>query len=148
MEIDDLDVKLMNLLLSNARLSSRDLAKETDVSIVTVLKRVKSLEQAGLIKYYTLGLDYEKLGYDVSVLIKLRIAKGKLFEVEGKIASDPHVFAVYDITGDFDAILLAKFKSRKSMDLFLKKIQTYDFVERTETSLILNTIKESNIPVE
>ena len=144
----DLDRKLLNLLVSNSRLSSKDLAKETDVSIVTVLKRVKALEQAGLIKRCTADLDYEKLGYDVSVLIKMRIAKGKLFEVEGKIANDSHVFAVYDITGDFDAVVLAKFKSRKMMDIFLKKIQTFDFVERTETSLILNTIKESNIPIE
>ena len=69
-------------------------------------------------------------------------------DVEKKIAVDSHVFAVYDITGDFDAVVLAKFKSRKSMDAFLKKIQTYDFVERTETNLILNTIKESRTIVE
>jgi Lrp/AsnC family transcriptional regulator, regulator for asnA, asnC and gidA len=146
--IDDLDRKLLNLILGNSRLSSRDLAKETGVSIVTVLKRVKVLEQDGMIKRYTADLNYDKLGYDVSVMIKMRIAKGKLFEVEGKIATDAHVFAVYDITGDFDAIILAKFKNRKSMDAFLKFIQTFDFVERTETSLILNTIKESNIPIE
>lgn len=146
--MDELDVKLLNLLLVNSRLSSRDLAKETGVSIVTVLKRVKALEAGGVIKSYSADFDYEKIGYDVSIMVKLRIAKGRLFDVEKKIAVDSHVFAVYDITGDFDAVVLAKFKSRKSMDSFLKKIQTYDFVERTETNLILNTIKESRTIVE
>jgi len=146
--MDELDIKLLNLLLVNSRLSSRDLAKETGVSIVTVLKRVKALEAGGVIKSYSADFDYEKIGYDVSIMVKLRIAKGRLFDVEKKIAVDSHVFAVYDITGDFDAVVLAKFKSRKSMDSFLKKIQTYDFVERTETNLILNTIKESRTIVE
>ncbi|RMF04981.1 Lrp/AsnC family transcriptional regulator, partial [Candidatus Woesearchaeota archaeon] len=62
-----------------------------------------------------------------------------------KIAADPHVTAVYDNTGDFDATVIAKFKNRRGLDSFLKKIQTYDFVERTETRMILNTIKEDTI---
>ena len=52
------------------------------------------------------------------------------------------------MTGDFDAAILARFKNRRQMDSFLKKIQTYDFVERTNTRLILNAIKEKNVRVE
>ena len=59
----------------------------------------------------------------------------------------PNVFAVYDITGSSDVIILAKFKNRRAIDLFLKKIQTIEYIERTETNLILNTIKEENINV-
>jgi DNA-binding Lrp family transcriptional regulator len=118
------------------------------MSVVTVLKRVKVLEKEKIIKNYTIDPDYEQLGYDVSVIIKMRISKGKLFEIEKKIAIHPNVFAVYDVTGEFDSIILAKFKSRRSLDTFLKKIQTYEFVQRTETLLILNTIVEKKIMVE
>ena len=107
-----------------------------------LLSRVKKLEQSGIIKKYSALLDYDRLGYDVPVMIEIRVAKGKLFNVENKIATHPNVFAVYDKTGDFDSTIIARFKNRKSMDAFLKKIQTYDFIERTETQLILNTIKE------
>jgi len=55
--------------------------------------------------------------------------------------------AVYDHTGPFDALILAKFKTRKQMDQFLKHLQTYDFVERTETMLVLNILKEGQIKV-
>ena len=148
MDIDDRDKKILNVLLENAKWSFRDIAKKVGVSVVTVLKRVRALEKENIIKAYTTELDYERLGYDVQAIIRIRIAKGKLFEVEKKIAIDPHVFAVYDVTGDVDCILVTKFKTRKDLDKFLKKIQTYDFVERTETNLILNIIKERNIEVD
>lgn len=115
--------------------------------MVTVINRVRELEKESIIKGYTAELDYEKLGYDVLAIILLRISKGKLFEVEKKIAIHPNVFAVYDVTGHFDCLIIAKFNNRKALDVFLKKIQAYDFVERTETSLVLNTIKEKNICV-
>tara|TARA_Y100000310_G_scaffold313960_1_gene362904 strand:- start:715 stop:1161 length:447 start_codon:yes stop_codon:yes gene_type:complete len=148
MEIDKTDKKILNVVLENSRLSYREVAKKVGVSVVTILKRVKLLQKEKIIKSYTAELDYEKIGYDIHILVKLRIAKGMLFEVEKKIAKDPHVFAVYDIMGVFDAIIIAKFKNRRSMDGFIKKIQTYNFVERTETSMILNTIKEKAIPVD
>ncbi len=145
MKIDETDKKILNVLLDNSKLSYRKIAKKVGVSVVTILKRVKQLEKQGIIEKYTNKLNYEKLGYDVSVIIKMRISKGKLFEIEKKVAKHPNVFAVYDITGDFDSIVIAKFKSRRSLDAFLKKTQTYDFIERTQTILILNTIKEENI---
>lgn len=148
MKIDDIDKKILNIVLKNSKLSYRAIAKKVGVSVVTILKRVKALESEKVIKTYTADLDYEKLGYDISVIIKMRISKGKLFEVEKKIAVDPHVFAVYDVTGNFDSMVISKFKSRKALDSFLKKIQKYEFVERTETVLILNTLKESNILIK
>ncbi|MBI2672948.1 Lrp/AsnC family transcriptional regulator [Candidatus Woesearchaeota archaeon] len=145
MEFDKKDHDILNVLIDNARLSYRQIAKKVGVSVVTVLNRVKKLEKEGVIKNYSAVINYEKLGYDVSVIIQIRISKGKLFEVEQKIATNPNVSIVYDHTGNFDATIIAKFKNSKLMDSFLKKIQTYDFVERTETKLILNTLKEKQI---
>jgi Lrp/AsnC family transcriptional regulator, regulator for asnA, asnC and gidA len=142
------DKKILNILLDNSRLSFREVAKKAKVSVVTVIKRVKELEKKKILKSYTTELDYEQLGYDVEAIIMLQIDKGKLFEVERKLAHDNNVFAVYDTTGDYDSMVIAKFKNRKSLDLFLKKIQRYDFVKKTKTKLVLNTIKERQIKVE
>ena len=147
MKLDELDRNIMNALIEDSRLSYRQIAKKLGVSVATVMHRVNILEKEKIIKRNTSILDYEKLGYDIEVLIDVRIAKGKLIEVERKIAVDPNVFAVYDTTGDFDAVILARFQNRRKMDAFLKKIQTYDFVERTNTKLVLSTIKESQIKV-
>ena len=131
--------------MNNSRLSLREIAKKADVSVATVMHHMNRLKSEGVIKKYTTKLDYEKIGYDVEVIIEIRISKGKLFEVEKKIANHPNVYAVYDLTGAFDAVVLARFPTRRLMDNFVKKLQTYEFVERTETKLILNTIKEDNI---
>jgi DNA-binding Lrp family transcriptional regulator len=145
MKIDETDRKLLYVLMDNSRLSYRQIAKKIGVSVATVMHRVNSLEAEKVIKGYTTILDYDQLGYDVDVIINIKVAKGKLFEVEKKIAISPNVSDVYDSTGDFDAVVVAKFKNRKKLDNFLKKIQTYDFIETTHTVLILNTIKRKEI---
>lgn len=145
--VDEKDKKLINILSKNSRLSYREVAKLSGLSTVTVLNRIKRLEDQGVIKKYSVTLDFEKLGYDVQVIIDIRVSKGKLIEVQKRIATDPHVWAVYDNTGHFDSTLIAKFRSRVSMDKFLKKIQSYEFVERTETKLILNTFKEGGMKI-
>ena len=111
-----------------------------------VLHHIKTLEK-DVIKKYTVILDYEQMGYGIEVIFEVRISKGKLFEVEQKIAHHPNVIAVYDITGDFDSVIIARFPNRRKMDEFLKKMQTYSFVERTYTKVILNTIKEAPMSV-
>src|SRR3989344_8428605 len=147
MEIDATDKKILNVLSSDSRLSFREIAKNVGVSVATALHRVRHLEKEKVIRKYTAAIDYEKVGYDVGVLIHVRVSKGRLIDVEKKIATDPHVIALYDTTGAFDAVVIAFFKNRRGLDNFLKKIQTYDFVERTETALILNAIKEGNLEI-
>jgi DNA-binding Lrp family transcriptional regulator len=148
MQLEETDKKILNILVDNSRLSMRQIAKKANVSVATVMHHMRRLEKENIIKEYTTKLDYEKIGYDIEVIIEIRISKGKLFEVEKKIATHPNVFAVYDMTGAFDALVLARFSTRRKMDNFLKKIQTYEFVEKTETKLILKTMKEENIGVE
>ena len=144
---DDLNKKILNILLEDSKLSYRNIAKKAGISGVTALKRIKELKKAHIIKNYTIELDYEKMGYDINVIIMMKIERGIISQIDKKISGDPNVYAIYDVTGQFDCIIMARFKNRKDLDLFIKKILTYDFVERTETILTLNIIKEKNINV-
>jgi DNA-binding Lrp family transcriptional regulator len=145
--LDAKDIKILQTLLQDSKLSYRQIAKKLLISVATVMHRVRRLEDAGIIRKYTVHLDYDKLGYDLVAAIDVRVQKGRLFEVEKLIARHPNVQAVYDVTGSFDALVLTKFKNRRDLDSFVKKIQTYDFVERTETRLVLNTIKEEFVEI-
>jgi len=147
MNIDETDKNILNELISNSRLSYRQIAKRIGVSAATVMNHVNNLEKNKIIRKYSAKINYEKIGYDIEALIEIRISKGKLFEVENKVANHPNVFGIYDVTGATDAIILARFRNRRQMDQFLKKVQTFDFVERTETKLVLNTIKEEDIQI-
>lgn len=148
MQLEEKDRKILNILVDSSRLSLRQIAKKAGISVATAMHHIKKLEEEGIIEKYSAKIDYEKAGYDVEVIIEIRISKGKLADVEKKIAANPNVFAVYDVTGSFDAVVLARFKTRKQMDYFLKKLQTYEFLERTETKLILNAVKEENMQID
>lgn len=148
MKIDQSSKKILNSLIKDSRKSYRELAKEAHVSVATVSNKLKEMSKEGIIRKYTTSIDYDKLGYDTHVFIKIRVSQGKEFIVEKKLLNDFHVSAIYDITGDFDVLVIARFKNRNDLDKYLKKIQTFEFVNRVQTNLILSTIAEEPIEVE
>ena len=143
-DLSDLDIKILTKLDEDGRLSYRHLARDLEVgSPVTIKNHVENLEQKGVIKNYGVQIDYEKLGYDIIALIELTVSKGKMLEVEKKLAKIPNVFALYDITGTYDALILARFKTRAELSEMIKEeIHTSPYVERTNTHIVLNIIKE------
>jgi len=140
--LDETDVKILRILLSDARLSSRQIAKQSGVSIGTVLSRVKKMEEGGIIRGYSAMLDQEKLGYEFTVVSEITVSKGRLLEMENEIARLPNVCCVYDVTGLIDAIIIAKFKNREELGKFTKRLLALPYVERTNTHVVLTTIKE------
>lgn len=140
--MDETDVKILGRLLSDARLSYRKIAEEIGVSPPTVLARVKNLEKNSVIKFYSAILDHEKLGYDLTAIIEVTSVKGKIVEVERHIAKFPNVVAVYDITGLTDMVVVAKFKNRSQLSNFVKRDLALPYVERTNTHIVLITLKE------
>ena len=67
-----------------------------------------------------------------------------MLDVEHEIAKIPNIFSVYDITGEYDALILARFKNRGDLSKMIKEIHTSPYIERTNTHLVLNVIKEDN----
>ncbi len=144
MKIDDRDIKILNHLLTDARQSARQLAHRLGVSTVTMISRMKKLEENKIIKGYSVRLDHELLGYDITALIEIKTRKGKMLEIENEIAKQDNVIAVYDITGDADIVVIVKFKNRNSLSSFVKKLLEIPNVENTVTHIVLNTIKEDD----
>jgi DNA-binding Lrp family transcriptional regulator len=142
MNLDETDVKILKMLISDARLSSRQISKKSGVSIGTVLTRMKKMEAEGVIRGYSAIIDHEKLGYQLTALTELTVSKGRLLEVENEIARMPNVCCVYDVTGITDAFVIAKFKNREELSAFAKRLLALPFVERTNTHMVLTTIKE------
>ena len=143
-EIDELDLEILSILSIDGRKNKSTIADDLNRSPNTIIKRISNLEENGVIKNYGVQIDYEKLGYNIIALIELTISKGKMLEVEQDIAKIPDVFAVYDITGEYDALILARFKNRGDLSKMIKKIHTSQFVERTNTHMVLNVIKENS----
>ena len=141
-ELDDLDIEILRSLNDNARKSFRDIAKELQVSLTTVSNRVKAMEREGVIQGYIPVIESTKLGYDIMVVIGVKVVHGRIVETERDLAKDPAVFAVFDSTGDWDAIIMARFKSRVELNLFVKKVLDHENVDRTYTQVVLNVTKD------
>ena len=142
-ELNETDRKILKNLIEDARFSSRQIAKNVGVSVGTVLSRIKKMEDDGLVKGYSVILDHEKLGYELTVVTEITVSKGRLTEMENAIAKIPNVCGVYDVTGLTDAVIIAKFKSREDLGRFTKQLLALPYIERTNTHVALATVKEN-----
>jgi len=139
--MDKIDEKILKNLMVDARLSARQMALKLGMSTVTILSRIKKLEKEKIVKGYTALIDHEKLGYDLTAIIEI-IAKKDIIDIEEKLSKFENVCGVYDITGNTDTIIIAKFKERNELSKFVKSLSSMPNVENTITHVVLNTAKE------
>jgi len=141
MYIDKIDEKILKNLMVDARISARQLALKLGMSTVTILSRIKKLEKAKIIKGYTALIDHEKIGYDLTAIIEV-VANKNIVDIEEKLSKIENVCGVYDITGNTDTVIIAKFKERNELSNFVKSLSSMANVENTITHVVLNTTKE------
>ena len=141
-KIDDLDIKILRELRKNARQSFYDIAAKFDVAEGTIYNRVSKLQEMKVIEGYSAKIDFTKLGYDFSVIIGISVEGGYLVEIEEDIAKEKNISAVYDVTGEYDVLIIGRFRTREELDGFIKKLLSMKHVKRTYTMLVLNVRKD------
>lgn len=144
--LDDTDRTLLRALRQDGRASHRDLAARTGMSLATVNRRVRRLEDRGVITGYTAVLDPHAVGWAMTVIVGLRIMKGHLRTVQKEISRDPRVFAVYDVTGEWDGMVLARVRDRADLDDLAKTTLSQEHIQRTNTMVVLATVEEEAAP--
>ena len=87
-------------------------------------------------------MSYRKVAEEIGVSAPTVLARVEKLDLERQIAKFPNVCAVYDITGLTDMVVVAKFKNRKELSNFVKKDLSLPYVDRTNTHLVLITVKE------
>lgn len=142
MDIDEIDIAILKEVQEDSKTSYRDIAKKLGLSVGTVHNRVKKMSEMGVIKSFAAVLDPEKLGFDLTAVILMQVDGGHIVDVEKTIAKSKSVMGVYDTTGDFDIITIAKFKSREELNTFIKETLKMPNVKRSVTSIVLNVVKE------
>ena len=142
MNLDKTDRAILQALLVDSRASQRELSRIVGVAQGTITNRLKKLESQNIIQGYSVVLDPESVGWSMTIMAGLRIAKGKMIDVQQKIAADPRVFSVYDVTGDWDSMVLARVRDRADLDNLTKTVFTLEGVTRSFTHVVLNTVKE------
>lgn len=141
-KLDEIDLQIIQLLQEDSRLSFRHIADSLKIASGTAYNRIKNLENSGVLKNYTVTVDPAKVGYDLVAVILIQGEGKYLPQVEADIANLSSVVSVYDITGDFDIAVTARFKNRSELNAFIKDIQKIPYIKRTVTNVVLNVIKE------
>jgi len=141
-KLDELDLDILRHLNLDARKSYRDLAREVKASISTVSNRIRRLEAEGVVTGYAPLIDESKMGFDVMAVVGVKIHKGKLLDVQRRIAKDDRVTHVYDVTGEWDSIVVVRLRNTRELDAFIKRLGSMEYVENTYTQVVLNVVKE------
>ena len=141
-KVDDIDRKIIRLLQEDSRKSFNKIAESLGIAVGTAYNRVKNLEDKGILKGYTIMVDSTKLGYGLTALILIEAEGRYLPEVEKELAKLDEVVSIYDITGDYDIAVIARFKNRNTLNNFIKSTLKMPHVSRTVTNVVLNVVKE------
>jgi Lrp/AsnC family transcriptional regulator, regulator for asnA, asnC and gidA len=143
--VDATDAAILQALLEDGRASHRELAARLGLGLGTVNRRVRQMERDGTIRGYSALLDPERVGWSLTAVIGLRIDKGFVRAVHEEVAKDPRIFAVYDVTGEWDGLVLVRLRDREDLDDLVKTTLSLAHIQRTNTMVVLKTVLEASV---
>lgn len=139
--LDELDKRIVEELCISSQGSYRQIAKRLGIHPTTLIQRVKSLEERGIIKGYRANVDYLKLGYEFMALVHVYV-EGDLLDVQRRIKEIDDVVAIFDVTGECDSIAWVVCRNREEFSGVIKRMLTLPGVKKTNTYVVLNVIKD------
>ncbi|MFQ5890791.1 MAG: Lrp/AsnC family transcriptional regulator [Gemmatimonadota bacterium] len=142
MTYKDLDVRLIEALKADGRRSLRQLASLLGVSISTVGHHLKDLQERGVIKGFKPVIDYGELGFGLLAVTRIKARGEALPAIVASLVKHPHLTHVYEITGEFDVMVIGRFRDETEMNLEIKRMLNLPGVEGTNTSVVLSAPKE------
>lgn len=139
----DLDTRLLRELQLDARRSNRQLAETLGVAASTVGARLKDLEDRGVIRGYRAVLDYGELGLGLVAVTRIKARGEALPRIVKSLTEHPSLTHVYEITGEFDVMVIGRFANETEMNREIKSMLGLPGIEGTNTSVVLDAPKES-----
>lgn len=139
--LDDLDKRIVEELCVSSQGSFRQIAKRLGVHPTTLIQRVKNLESKGIINGYRAVIDYLKLGYEFMAMVHIYV-EGDILEIQKKVTDIEQVISVFDVTGEYDSIAWVACGDREEFSDVVKAILSIKGVKKTNTSVILNIVKD------
>ncbi len=149
-EIDNVDLKILEVLMKNAKKPYTEVAKMVYVSGGTVHVRMKKLEDMGIVEGTTLNINYSKLGYDITAFIGIFLSKSALYdEVISQLKMVPEIVSVHYTTGNYSMFAKIYCKDTNHLkDVLYDKIQRIDGIVRTDTMISLEKSISRNMQLE
>jgi Lrp/AsnC family transcriptional regulator for asnA, asnC and gidA len=140
--VDEIDLKIIERLAVNARATYSEIASEVGLSDVAVMKRIRRLEQEGVIRKYTVIVDPAKLGFSKVSLTGINVAPDKLFDVVEELKKRDYVKQLLVTSGDHSLIALIFARSSEEMIRIHDEISRIDGVLKVYPAIVSDIVKD------
>ena len=141
--MDETDLRILNLLKENARMSASDISAKVNMSVSAVIERIRKLEHSSIIKQYTIVVDHKNIGNDVTAFVTVSLEHPSFHDkfIEA-INKNNYVNECHYMTGDLDFILKIITKSINRLTENINEIKSINGVSLTRTMVVLSTTKD------
>ena len=143
--LDSSDKKILGLIQRDAGLTHQEIAEKTGLSATSVWRRIKNLEEVGVVRGQVVLLDPKKIGMQVCALINLRLVRhgeDTRVEFEEFIASRPEVMECYAVIGNYDYMLVVQVPNVEAYEIFLSRhLLSHHLVASSTSSFTLRRVK-------
>lgn len=142
--LDDIDIKILNILQQSGRTKRNKIADEVGLSIPSVSDRLNKLEEKGIIEGYYAKLNKKAFGYDIMAFIVVIMDSSKHYKnLITKVEKIPEIIECHSVLGEGSHMLKTIVKNTESLEKLLSEIQSWTGVMATKTTFVLSSIKES-----
>jgi Lrp/AsnC family transcriptional regulator, leucine-responsive regulatory protein len=141
---DDTDFKILRALNSRARIPMNELAREIGMSAPSTTERVRRLEEAGIIRGYTINLDLNGLGFGITAIVRIKPRSGQLHIVEKFIQDEPRFVSCDKVTGEDCFVARICLRSINELDAVLDPLHLR---AETNTSIVTATPVGRRLPI-
>ncbi len=142
--LDDLDIKILNILQKNGRTKRNVVAESIGLSIPSVSERLHKLEERGIIEGYFAKVNRKAFGYDIMAYILVTMESSKFYKsFTSRVEKVSQIIECHSVLGEGSHLLKAIVKNTESLEKLLNEIQSWSGVISTKTTFVLSTIKET-----
>jgi Lrp/AsnC family leucine-responsive transcriptional regulator len=144
--LDNLDIKMLNMLQRKARMKRNELAEAIGLSIPSVSERLHKLEENGVIEGYYTKLNRKIFGFDIMAYILVLMDSSKHYKsLITHVEKKPEILECHSVLGEGSHLLKALVKNSDALENLLSEIQAWTGVVSTKTTFVLSTLKDTTV---
>jgi Lrp/AsnC family leucine-responsive transcriptional regulator len=146
--VDTIDEQILRLLTEDARMSWADLAAAVNLSAPSVADRVKKLEERAVLRAFRADVDPKAVGCGLTAFVAASVAGPReRAAFLARVHAMPEVLECHHVAGDDDYLVKVRCRDTDDLERILtKELKAHDGVARTRTTIVLSTVKETNVP--
>ncbi|MBQ1215786.1 MAG: Lrp/AsnC family transcriptional regulator [Firmicutes bacterium] len=140
--MDIIDVKILEVLQANSRVSISELSKKVNLSLSAVSERLKKLESSNVIEKYTVILNSQALDKELSVIMNISLENPHMTsDFLNFVRTEDEILECHYVTGEYDYVLKITTRNTATLELLMNRIKGISGIKRTQTNVVLSSVK-------